>query len=65
MPTPLSAISTRIEPSGVRMLDMKTCDSGGEKLVALSSSSASRWTMSLVARPMIVACGGACTTTRW
>ena len=65
MPTPESAISTTIEPSCARMLDMTTCESGGEKFVALSSSSASRWMTSLVARPTTVACGGACTTIRW
>ena len=35
-----------IAPSGDRVVLMTTCDSGGENAVALSSSSASRWTRS-------------------
>ena len=65
MPTPRSAISTTIDPSVARAVLMTTCESGGEKLVALSSSSASRWTTSDAARPATVAVGGVCTTTRW
>ncbi len=65
MPTPRSAISTTIDPSAVRVVLMTTCESGGEKLVALSSSSASRWTRSDAARPATVAVGGVCTTIRW
>ena len=54
-----------IAPSGDRVVLMTTCDSGGENAVALSSSSASRWTTSEPARPAMDAAGGACTTTRW
>ena len=54
-----------IAPSGDRVVLMTTWDSGGENAVALSSSSASRWTRSEPARPAMDAAGGACTTTRW
>ncbi|OLT04893.1 hypothetical protein BJF90_20640 [Pseudonocardia sp. CNS-004] len=64
-PMPSSKISTRIDPSRAWLQLITTWLSPGEKLVALSSSSASMCWMSLEALAANVASGGFCTTTRW
>ena len=65
MPMPRSSISTIAPPSDSRWLCTSTFDSGEEKTVAFSSSSATRWTTWLTAWPITSTSGTPVSWIRW